>query len=433
MANNLQRIKQRYGIIGRTEALDRALDTALRVASTDLSVLITGESGVGKEVFSRVIHDNSPRKHEGFIAINCGAIPEGTINSELFGHEKGAFTGAAGERKGYFETYDGGTIFLDEIGEMPLNTQTFLLRVLEAGEFVRMGSNKVQRTNVRIIAATNVNLMQNVKNGKFREDLYYRLNTVPIHLPPLRERREDIYLLFRRFALDFAEKYRLEPLQLSSEARTILENYNWPGNIRELKNVADQLSILSEDRSMDAEALRQMMPQLNQRHLPSLASQSGGESFQEREILYKVLFDMKKDLNDLKSLVFELISTNDLEMPAGGMSNHLSLPEGRTSTNGPVAPPTENRFPREAEHSAPSYPADTYQEEEGYEPIILSPDQLRKYDESEVVEENLSLEDNERELITKALQKHQGHRREAAQDLGISERTLYRKIEKYGL
>ncbi|MEL7248571.1 MAG: sigma-54 dependent transcriptional regulator [Bacteroidota bacterium] len=429
MANNLQKIKQRYGIIGRTDALDRALDTALRVASTDLSVLITGESGVGKEVFSRVIHDNSPRKHEGFIAINTGAIPEGTINSELFGHEKGAFTGAAGERKGYFETYNGGTIFLDEIGEMPLNTQTFLLRVLESGEFVRMGSNQVQRTNVRIIAATNVNLLENVKKGKFREDLYYRLNTVPIHLPPLRERRDDIYLLFRRFALDFAEKYRLEALQLTPDARNILENYNWPGNIRELKNIADQLSILSEERTMDAETLRRMMPQLNQRNLPSLSPQGSSESFQEREILYKLLFDMKKDLNDLKSLVFELISTNDLEMPKGGAISALPLPDRRA----PGMPaPTDGRFQTEPRREEKAYPAEDFSDS-NYEPIILNDDQRREYDASEVVEENLSLEDNERELINKALQKHQGHRREAALDLGISERTLYRKIEKYGL
>ncbi len=429
MANNLQRIKQRYGIIGRTDALDRALDTALRVASTDLSVLITGESGVGKEVFSRVIHDNSPRKHEGFIAINTGAIPEGTINSELFGHERGAFTGAAGERKGYFETYNGGTIFLDEIGEMPLNTQTFLLRVLESGEFVRMGSNQVQRTNVRIIAATNVKLLENVKNGKFREDLYYRLNTVPIQLPPLRERRDDIYLLFRRFALDFAEKYRLEALQLTPDARSILENYNWPGNIRELKNIADQLSILSEERTMDAEALRRMMPQLNQRNLPSLSNQSSSDNFQEREILYKVLFDMKKDLNDLKSLVFELISSNDLEMPKGGAVGALPLPEMRAPG---MAAPTEPRFQSEPRREEEIYPSSDFSDS-NYEPIILNDNQRREYDASEVVEENLSLEDNERELISKALQKHQGHRREAAQDLGISERTLYRKIEKYGL
>ncbi len=433
MADQLQRIKQRYGIIGRSETLDRALDTALRVASTDLSVLITGESGVGKEVFSRVIHDNSPRKHEGFIAINCGAIPEGTINSELFGHEKGAFTGAAGERKGYFETYDGGTIFLDEIGEMPLNTQTFLLRILESGEFVRVGSNKVQRTSVRIIAATNVNLRENVQKGKFREDLFFRLNTVPIQLPPLRERREDIYLLFRRFALDFAEKYRLEPLDLNADARRILENYSWPGNIRELKNVADQLSILSEERHLDGPTLQGKMPQLNQRHLPSITGQNGGDSFQERDILYKVLFDMKKDLNDLKSLVFELISTNNLEMPDAQQVKSLRLPDGNSSAS--VIQRIEDEHPTPTTTTpTPSFSAREYQEDDSpYEPIILSDNQRRQYDESEIVEENLSLEDNERQLISKALEKHQGHRREAALDLGISERTLYRKIEKYGL
>ncbi|MEM1216311.1 MAG: sigma-54 dependent transcriptional regulator [Bacteroidota bacterium] len=425
MTKQLQSIKQRYGIIGRSEALDRALDTALRVASTDLSVLITGESGVGKEVFSRVIHDNSPRKHEGFIAINCGAIPEGTINSELFGHEKGAFTGAAGERKGYFETYNGGTIFLDEIGDMPLNTQTFLLRILESGEFVRVGSNKTQHTDVRIVAATNVKLMEKVSQGKFREDLFYRLSTVPIQLPALRERREDIYLLFRKFALDFAEKYRLDPLRLDDDARRLLENYSWPGNIRELKNVAEQLSVLSEDRAVDGLRLREAMPSLMQRHLPSSSSSSGSGSadgFQEREILYKVLFDMKKDLTDLKSLVFNLISTNDLEMPENTDSSLSALPMPRQEPDTSFSTPT------------PTYQSNDFDKEETtYNPIILSEEDRRAYDESEVVDENLSLEDNERELITKALTKHEGHRREAALDLGISERTLYRKIEKYGL
>ena len=291
MRKNLQSIKQRYGIIGRSEALDHALDTAIRVSGTDLSVLITGESGVGKEVFSRIIHDNSPRKHEGFIAINCGAIPEGTINSELFGHEKGSFTGASNERKGYFENYNGGTIFLDEIGEMPLDTQTFLLRVLESGEFIRIGSNKVQHTNVRIVAATNVDLIKNVQSGKFREDLYYRLNTVPIHMPALRERREDIYMLFRKFVLDFADKYRMEPIQLDDAGRRILENYSWPGNIRELKNIAEQLSVLSENRNIDGLQLTDLMPHLMERNLPAIpgeASKAGG-SMEEREILYKVL------------------------------------------------------------------------------------------------------------------------------------------------
>lgn len=436
MANNLQHIKQRYGIIGRTPTLDRALDTALRVSGTDLSVLITGESGVGKEVFSRIIHDNSPRKHEGFIAINCGAIPEGTINSELFGHEKGAFTGAAGERKGYFENYDKGTIFLDEIGEMPLNTQTFLLRVLESGEFVRMGSNKTQRTDVRIIAATNVNLLENVRKGKFREDLYYRLNTVPIQLPPLRERREDIYMLFRRFALDMAEKYRLDPLQLDDSARRILENYDWPGNIRELKNVAEQLSILTEKRDITGLDLLETMPHLNKRNLPGIQASggAGGESFQEREILYKVLFDMKKDLNDLKSLVIELVRTNDLEMPDVQAFNGLSLPPGISTGATPHRDAhREEVYPREPYPRAQSPVARTTDDDDDDQPIILHGDHQRQYDHSEVVEENLSLEDNERELIIKALQKHQGHRREAALDLGIAERTLYRKIEKYNL
>lgn len=437
MANtNLQRIKQRYGIIGRTEALDRALDTALRVASTDLSVLITGESGVGKEVFSRVIHDNSPRKHQGFIAINCGAIPEGTINSELFGHEKGAFTGATGERKGYFETYDGGTIFLDEIGEMPLNTQTYLLRILESGEFVRMGSNKVQRTDIRIVAATNVKLLENVRKGKFREDLYFRLSTVPIQLPPLRERRDDIYMLFRRFALDFAEKHRLQPIELTADARAVLENYNWPGNIRELKNIAEQLSILSEEREVDGLMLRDRMPQLQQRHLPSLTgdggAQTSSEGFQEREILYKLLFDMKKDMNELKSWVYELVSTNDLEIPKAAPGSAGQLP----------APSTISDFARDYQASRPAMPRQHQADyeindyptiEDNDSPIILNHDQQQAYDESTIVEENLSLEENERELIQKALKKHDGHRREAALDLGISERTLYRKIEKYGL
>lgn len=438
MANKLQSIKQRYGILGRTEALDRALDTALRVAPTDLSVLITGESGVGKEVFSRVIHDNSPRKHEGFIAINCGAIPEGTINSELFGHEKGAYTGSTGERKGYFESYNGGTIFLDEIGEMPLNTQTFLLRILESGEFVRMGSSKTQTTDVRVVAATNVKLLENIKKGKFREDLYYRLNTVPINLPPLRERRDDIYLLFRKFAIDFAEKYRLEPLQVDEQARKILEAYHWPGNIRELKNIAEQLSILSQKRFISGLELTDLLPQLIQRNLPSIPKDGQQDNFQERELLYKVLFDMKKDLNDLKSLVFELIRTNKLELPKEHGIRSLSAAENQlykdfTDRNNLSHAPAPIKTPTVDYPSDTSFEEDDFEDSSSSQPIILNADQQQIYDESEIVEENLSLEDNEKELINKALKKHQGHRREAALDLGISERTLYRKIEKYGL
>ncbi len=433
MAATLQSTKQRYGIIGRSEALDRALDTALRVASTDLSVLITGESGVGKEIFSRVIHDNSPRKHEGFIAINCGAIPEGTINSELFGHERGSFTGASGERKGYFETYNGGTIFLDEIGEMPLDTQTFLLRVLESGEFIRVGSNKAQSTDIRIVAATNVDLQEKVRNGKFREDLFYRLNTVPIQMPALRERREDIYLLFRKFAVDFAERYRMEPLQLDESARRILENYRWPGNIRELKNIAEQLSVLSDNRHLDGVTLAELKPQLLDRHLPSIPSSQSESAggLQEREILYKVLFEMKSDLNDLKSLVFELIKDNDLHVPNTQQVRSLSLPNGESLGHSLGQSSFTESAPPAAKEQAP-FP-ESGKEDTEYRPIILSDDQRQQYDESEIVEENLSLAENEKELIKKALSKHNGRRKEAAHDLGISERTLYRKIKEYEL
>ncbi len=424
---NLQSIKQRYGIIGRSEALDRALSTALRVANTDLSVLIQGESGVGKEIFSRIIHDNSARKHNKFIAINCGAIPEGTINSELFGHEKGAFTGAAGERKGYFESYDGGTIFLDEIGEMPLDTQAFLLRVLESGEFIRVGSNKVQKTDVRIVAATNVDLQERIKKSKFREDLYFRLNTVPIFLPALRDRREDIYMLIRKFALDFAEKYRTAPIQLDESARSILENYSWPGNIRELKNVVEQISVLVEDRDIHGEKLIQYIPSLTSRHLPALANGASEQELQEREILYKLLFDMKGDLNDLKSLVYGLIQNNDLQVPA----NSTSMRGLRALSPGPDTGVYTAESPR---YSEPESPPSHQEEREHHQPIILGTQKQQEiYDDMEEVEENLSLEDHEKELIIKALKKHNGRRKEAAKDLGISERTLYRKIKQYEL
>lgn len=429
---HLQSIKQRYGIIGRSEALDRALSTALRVANTDLSVLITGESGVGKEIFSRIIHDNSSRKHNGFIAINCGAIPEGTINSELFGHEKGAFTGATGDRKGYFESYDKGTIFLDEIGEMPLDTQTYLLRVLETGEFIRVGSSKVQRTDVRIIAATNVKLEENIRNNKFREDLFYRLSTVPIQLPALRERREDIILLFRKFTIDFAEKYRSQPLQPDDGARMILENYSWPGNIRELKNVAEQLSVLTESRQLDAATLSKLMPHLLNRNLPtSSPSVDAGGGMQEREILYKLLFDMKGDLNDLKSLVYELIRGNNLRVPDTMATRSLALPlsMGRSENAGTTA--------AAALPAQQSSLADTHDDEDAgsdtdeFRPILL--DGKDNFYSTEVVEDNLSIIDNEKDLIRKALRKYHGRRKDAAQELGISERTLYRKIKEYDL
>jgi DNA-binding NtrC family response regulator len=437
MNSNLQSIKQRFGIIGRSPLLDRALGTAVRVASTDLSVLITGQSGVGKEVFSKIIHALSSRKHNGFIAINCGAIPEGTINSELFGHEKGSFTGASGERKGYFETYNGGTIFLDEIGEMPLDTQAYLLRVLESGEYIKVGSSKVQKTDVRVIAATNKSLMDRIKDNKFREDLYFRLNTVPIAVPALRERREDIYMLFRKFAVDFAEQYRTTPIQLDEKARLLLENYSWPGNIRELKNIAEQLSVLAEEKMITAERLLHYVPQLAQRHLPAIphtGSSNGGTSMQEREIFYKLMIDMKNDLNDLKTLVFELIKNNDLRVPnSNQIQNIQSLPnqgyqnfdlQDQKSQQQDVSDFLTDYHQDETEEDDKTYAG---------QPIILNDEEISNYARSEEVEESLSLEENEKELIRKALSKHNGRRKEAASDLGISERTLYRKIKQYEL
>ena len=419
---NVQSVKQRFGIIGRTPALDRALSTAIRVAPTELTVLITGPSGVGKEAFSKIIHSLSPRKHNSFIAINCGAIPSGTINSELFGHEKGAFTGATSDRKGYFETVNGGTIFLDEISEMPLDTQAFLLRVLESGEFIKVGSSKVQKTDVRIIAATNKDLMQQIQNGKFREDLYYRLNTVPIYVPALKERREDIYMLFRKFAIDFAEKYRTEPVELDDEARYLIENYEWPGNVRQLKNMVEQLSVLSQESRITSQQLLDFAPHLSQRNLPAIpASPEARSSFEEREILYKLLFDMKSDLQELKTTVFGLIQNNDLQlMNEGEMENlRLSLSEsgGRIQRDGWEGRP---EIHRNQEYKIEK-PAES--------------EQVREfdYDESVETEEDLSLEHMEREMITKALDKHHGRRKDAAKDLGISERTLYRKIKEYEL
>ncbi len=428
---NLQSIKQRYGIIGRSEGLDRALSTAMRVAPTDLSALIMGESGVGKEVFSRIIHQLSPRKHEKFIAVNCGAIPEGTINSELFGHEKGAFTGATGERKGYFESYNKGTIFLDEIGEMPLETQAFLLRVLESGEYIKVGSSKSLRTDVRVVAATNVDLKDRIKKGKFREDLYYRLNIVPIIVPPLRERQEDIYPLFRKFAVDFAEKYRTTSIQIDDRARLLFESYIWPGNIRELKNISEQLSVISEEKMITAEDLVDFMPNILNRNLPSIGTgKNNGDvgNMAEREILYKLLFDMKQDLNDLKRLVVELVSTNDLRMP--DMANLPQL--------APPTMPTERFGQNEATRNFDDYVFDREAKrpyKEGMDrPILIDNNRpISNYDSAEEFEENLSLADNEKELIQKALKKHKNRRKDAASELGISERTLYRKIQLYDL
>ena len=426
---NLQSIKQRYGIIGNSEGLLRALSTAVRVAPTDLSVLISGGSGVGKEVFSKIIHSQSPRKHEKFIAINCGAIPEGTINSELFGHEKGAFTGATGERKGYFESYNKGTIFLDEIGEMPLETQAYLLRILESGEYIRVGSSKMLKTDVRVVAATNVNLLERIKEGKFREDLYYRLNTVPIKVPPLRERRDDIYLLFRKFASDFSEKYRTSSIQLDDKARLIIENYDWPGNIRELKNVVEQLSVLSEEKLITAEYLVDFMPQILQRNLPVLSPQNNKKNdFNERDLLYKVLFELRRDVGDLKQLVVELVRTNDLRMPEmpSNLQSYSSIP----AASRPRSSNSSSKFEYVIEDESP----DSSEPPISNRPIIIDTSKdASLYDSMEVVEESLSLAANEKELIKKALKKYRGRRKDAANELEISERTLYRKIKEYEL
>ena len=416
--SNLQSIKQRFGIIGSSELLDRALSTAARVAPTDLTVLITGESGVGKEVFSKIIHDLSARKHNNFIAVNTGAIPSGTINSELFGHEKGAFTGATGERKGYFETVDGGTIFLDEIGDMPLDTQAFLLRVLESGEFIKVGSSKVLKTNVRVVAATNVDLLDKVRKGKFREDLYYRLNTVPIRIPSLKERAADIPLLFRRFLVDFSTKYRTDSVQLDGGAYHVLQQYNWPGNIRELRNIAEQLSVMTDNKIIMSETLIDMFPHLLKRNLPVLSENgksSNGSSIDERDILYKFLFEMKADLKDLKNLVYGLAQTNDLEMPVGQDAEPY------------FAPPLPSK---EMKHPDIQIDNPTYG---GSRPIIINQPSTGGFQPTETVEENLSLVEMEKEMIGKALKKHKGRRKEAAEDLGISERTLYRKIKEYEL
>ncbi|HKL32504.1 MAG TPA: sigma-54 dependent transcriptional regulator [Tangfeifania sp.] len=405
---DIQGIKQRFEIIGNSPELNRAIEVAVQVAPTDLSVLISGESGTGKEMFPQIIHQFSSRKHGKYIAVNCGAIPEGTIDSELFGHEKGAFTGALADRKGYFQEADGGTIFLDEIGELPLSTQVRLLRVLETGEFIKVGSSKMIKSDVRVIAATNVDIPIAIDDGKFREDLYYRLNTVPIHILPLRQRPDDIYLLFRKFARDFAEKYRMPPVRLDDEARIMLINYRWPGNVRQLKNITEQISIIEQNRDITADTLRKYLPVASSSNLPALFSKTEETSYaNEREILYKVLFDMKRDMNDLKKLVLDLMENK--ESPISGDQARIiqNLYEDDTGTD---------------------------RRESTSKSLQLSHlDKDNIQDTEEIVEESLSLEEKEIELIKKALEKHKGKRKYAARELGISERTLYRKIKEYNI
>jgi len=433
---DLQSIKNRFGIIGNDPQLNYALQVADQVANTDLSVLIFGESGVGKEVFSQIIHNLSPRRHNPFIAVNCGAIPEGTIDSELFGHEKGSFTSASDQRKGYFETVSGGTIFLDEIGEMPVGTQARLLRVLETGEFIRVGSSKVLKTNVRVIAATNKDLLTLTQQGKFREDLYYRLNTVPIRVPALRERREDIPMLFRKFVGDFAERYKSQPVQLDEAARQLLMSYGWPGNVRELKNIAEQISVLSKDKTITADQLSSFLPNRDSSNrMPALASATAGmpipsfssqgheqtgTSTTEREILYKLFFDLKKDMNDLKKMMFELAHHQGYNPQAPNVpaESHLvpsyeaHVPDNTFNT------PAITNYQGSDKKVNPSF-------------VIHHPgEELNHHEE---VEESLSLIDREKEFIIKALQKHKGKRKDAAHELGISERTLYRKIKEYDI
>lgn len=414
---DIQSIKNRFGIIGNSPSLNYALQVAAQVANTDLTVLIVGESGVGKEIFSQIIHALSPRKHSPFIAVNCGAIPEGTIDSELFGHEKGSFTGAVDARKGYFETVNGGTLFMDEIGETPLGTQARLLRVLENAEFIRVGSSKVQKTDVRVIAATNKDLLQATQNNKFREDLYYRLNTVPIRVPSLRERKEDIILLFRKFAVDFAERYRTSPIQLTEDAKTVLLNYSWPGNVRELKNIAEQISVLAEEKTVTAQVLEQFLPKQNTPHLPMLVAGSASNASQhefmnERDILYKLFFDLKKDVTEMKKMFLEIIQNPN------AISSVSDVIEESYLHDIPVVRQNQETF------SPTVLPVVS-------QPLILN--ENSNIQDTVVVDESLNIMDKEKELIEKALRKHKGKRKDAATDLGISERTLYRKLKEYDI
>ncbi len=412
----IQSVKQRFGIIGNSPALNRAIDIAMQVAPTDISVLINGESGTGKEIMPQIIHNLSHRKHNKYIAVNCGAIPEGTIDSEFFGHEKGSFTGASEARKGYFEVADGGTVFLDEIAEMPLQTQVRLLRVLESGEFMKVGSSKIQKTDVRIVAATNKDLPTEIEKGKFREDLYYRLNTVPVELPPLRKRREDILLIFRKFAVDFSDKYRMPPISLEEDAQQYLVSYDWPGNIRQLRNLTEQMSVIENRRSIDAQTLAKYIPRDGSRLPAVIAKDKSSGDFSEREILYKVLFDMKNDMSQLKALVADLMNRNssislsdENEAFVKNLSKEVSVPQMRSFEEKP-----------RNEHLE-------------YEILQAEKEQEDHFNTHEILEESLSIADNEKELIIKALDKHNNRRKKAAEELGISERTLYRKIKEYDI
>ncbi len=420
---SVQAIKQRFEIIGNDIKLNRAIEKAIQVAPTDISVLVTGESGVGKEAIPKIIHSLSHRKHSKYIAVNCGAIPEGTIDSELFGHEKGAFTGATQTRRGYFEVADGGTIFLDEVGELPLTTQVRLLRVLENGEFLKVGSSQVQKTNVRIVAATNLNMMEAIKKGKFREDLYYRLSTVEINIPPLRERQQDIHLLFRKFASDFGQKYKMPTIRLRDDAIQLLLKYRWPGNIRQLRNVAEQISVLEEERFISTSTLNSYLPSAGDSQLPAVVEKNDarGDFSNEREILYKVLFDMKGDLNDLKKLTLELLKSNDSSQVQQENEGLIRKIYGEND---------EDIAPREETVELLPLPENTAVEKPEVVPV-----QEDKYSFAEEIEEEetLSLQEKEIELIKKSLERNRGKRKAAAAELGISERTLYRKIKQYDL
>ena len=419
----IQDIKNRFGIIGSSAALERAIDIAMQVAPTDLSVLVTGESGTGKEVFPQIIHQLSARKHGPYIAVNCGAIPEGTIDSELFGHEKGSFTGAHEARKGYFEVANGGTIFLDEVAEMPMATQARLLRVLETGEFIKVGASKVIKTNVRVIAATNVLILNAIEKGKFREDLYYRLNTVPIQIPPLRERKQDIPLIFRKFATDFAAKYRMPVIRLNPEAEIQLANYYWHGNVRQLKNITEQISVIEKRRDINTETLQKYLPLQQGNNLPVVTKGDGSE-FSERDLLYKVLFEMRKELNDLRKIVGDIIGSAPI---SGAHAMNPSNGQSETITH-PITHPISQTFsqPNSGAHQIDFNPLPV--------PTFSRPDTAEEIHEHQVVEDQpLSLQEIEVDMIKKALSKHQGRRKAAAKELGISERTLYRKINEFNL